>query len=41
MDMEHIIQPTNERIAEARDQAVRNLVRANAMLNDKVESTLA
>jgi hypothetical protein len=41
MDMEHIIQLTNERIAEARDQAVRNLARANAMLNDKVESTLA
>ena len=36
MDMEKIIQLTNERIAATQEQAVRDMMRTNAMLVDEV-----
>ena len=36
MNAEQVYKLTNERIAASREQAVRGLVRANAMLNDEV-----
>jgi hypothetical protein len=37
MDVEHVCQITRERIAASQEQAVRDLVRTNAMLADEVE----
>ena len=37
MDMEHVCQITGERIAASQEQALRDLVRTNAMLADEVE----